>query len=364
MDIFFAFVIKEARHILRDKRTMLILFGMPVVLMLLFGFAITTDVKNVRTVVVCSEMSPRTQQAVERLSQSEYFVITQTVNTPHEAEQLIRNQKADMALVFAQDHGVQIMVDGCDPNMAQQWTTYAQQTLAPAHSSLFTLHSSLFKGERIVVADIMTVPSDTIDSVWVKVARDQLTFGWIHENELLAKVSPDDPISQFIDFFSDVHLLAFLAFCVVIVAAYGVRRLMRRGAKIVHFNDIPSFYPTTLCLLVASSAVLYSSIQLFGPESWRHFYYHPSLNPFGMPLHLGLFVSSVWAIVIVAIATVDDVTKHLPLGSAILYLGGLTAVCAVDYVIFSITTLYYIGYPLLIAYYIFALRRLSLQDSI
>ena len=231
-----------------------------------------------------------------------------------------------------------------------------------SHISLDSI--TLRKYERIVVADIMTVPSDTVDSVWVKVARDQLTFGWIHENELLAKVSPDDPISQFIDLFSDVHLLVFLAFCVVIVAAYGVRRLMRRGAKIVHFNDIPSFYPTALCLLVASSAVLYSSIQLFGPESWRHFYYHPSLNPFGLPLHLGLFVSSVWAIIIVAIATVDDVTKHLPLGSAILYLGGLTAVCAVDYVIFSITTLYYIGYPLLIAYFIFALRRLSLQDSI
>jgi len=223
---------------------------------------------------------------------------------------------------------------------------------------------TLRKYEHIVVADIMTVPSDTIDSVWVKVARDQLTFGWIHEKELLAKVSPDDPISQFIDLFSNVHLLVFLAFCVVIVAAYGVRRLMRRGAKIVHFNDIPSFYPTTLCLLVASSAVLYSSIQLFGPESWRHFYYHPSLNPFGMPLHLGLFVTFVWAIIIVAIATVDDVTKHLPLGSAILYLGGLLAVCAVLYVVFSITTLYYIGYPLLIAYFIFALRRLSLQDSI
>ena len=223
---------------------------------------------------------------------------------------------------------------------------------------------TLRKNERIVVADIMTVPSDTIDSVWVKVARDQLTFGWIHEKELLAKVSPDDPISQFIDLFSDVHLLVFLAFCVVIVAAYGVRRLMRRGAKIVHFNDIPSFYPTTLCLLVAFSAVLYSSIQIFGPESWRHFYYHPSLNPFGLPLHLGLFVSSVWAIIIVAIATVEDVSKHLPLGSAVLYLGGLLAVCAVDYVVFSITTLYYIGYPLLIAYFIFALRRLSLQDSI
>ena len=141
MKQFIAFVIKEAKHILRDKRTMLILFGMPVVMMLLFGFAITTDVKNVRTVVVTSEMSPRTQQAIERLAQSEYFVITQTVNTPQEAEQLIRSQKADMSLVFAQGRGVQIMVDGSDPNMAQQWTTYAQQTIANASQS--TIHSQL-----------------------------------------------------------------------------------------------------------------------------------------------------------------------------------------------------------------------------
>ena len=143
MKQFIAFVIKEAKHILRDKRTMLILFGMPVVMMLLFGFAITTDVKNVRTVVVTSEMSPRTQQAVERLAQSEYFIITQTVNTPREAEQLIRSQKADMALVFVKNRGMQIMVDGSDPNMAQQWVTYAQQTMAAANFSPFTIHSSL-----------------------------------------------------------------------------------------------------------------------------------------------------------------------------------------------------------------------------
>ena len=223
---------------------------------------------------------------------------------------------------------------------------------------------TLRKNDRLVVADIKTVPSDTIDSVWVKVARDQLTFGWVHESELLSKVSPDDPISQFIDFFSDAHMLIFMAFCVVIVAAYGVRRLMRKGARIVHFNDIPSFYPTVLCLLVASAAVLYSSIQLFGPETWRHFYYHPSLNPFALPFWLGLFVSSVWAIIIVAIATIDDVTRHLPLVDSILYLGGLAAICAVCYVVFSISTLYYVGYPLLIAYYVFAISRLSLQDSI
>ena len=143
MKQFIAFVIKEAKHILRDKRTMLILFGMPVVMMLLFGFAITTDVKNVRTVVVTSEMSPRTQQSVERLAQSEYFIITQTVSTPQEAERLIRSQKADMALVFSHDSGVQMIVDGSDPNMAQQWTTYAQQTMAAANHSVLTIHSSL-----------------------------------------------------------------------------------------------------------------------------------------------------------------------------------------------------------------------------
>ena len=142
MKQFIAFVIKETKHILRDKRTMLILFGMPVVMMLLFGFAITTDVKNVRTVVVTSEMSPRTQHAVERLAQSEYFVITQTVNTPQDAEQLIRSQKADMALVFVQNRGMQIMVDGSDPNMAQQWTTYALQTIAADRSAPATLHAA------------------------------------------------------------------------------------------------------------------------------------------------------------------------------------------------------------------------------
>ena len=134
MKQFKSFVIKETRHILRDKRTMLILFGMPVVMMLIFGFAITTDVKNVRTVVVTSQMDLQTQRAVERISQSEYFTITQTVNTPKDAELLIRNQKADMAIVFAPDfaskhRGIQIIVDGADPNMAQQWTNYATNVI-------------------------------------------------------------------------------------------------------------------------------------------------------------------------------------------------------------------------------------------
>jgi hypothetical protein len=213
------------------------------------------------------------------------------------------------------------------------------------------------RGERIVVAEIQTVPTDSIDSVWVKVARDQVTQGWIRESELLKGVSPDDPISQFIDVFSNTHLLIFLALCVVVLGFYAMRRLLRRRAYIVHFNDIESFYPTALCLLVAASATLYASIQMFGAESWRHFYYHPSLNPFALPMHLGIFVASVWALIIVGLATVDDVFHQLPATDAVLYLAGLSAVCAVDYVVFSIFTLYYVGYALFVAYVIFAIIR-------
>ncbi len=135
MKQFISFVKKESRHILRDRRTMLILFGMPIVLMLLFGFAITNDVRNVRTVVVTSQMDHITRMAVDRLVASEYFDITATVGTSKEAERLIRNQKADMAVVFAPDFaskrsGEQLIVDAADPNMAQQWTSYAQQVIS------------------------------------------------------------------------------------------------------------------------------------------------------------------------------------------------------------------------------------------
>lgn len=141
MKQFISFVIKEARHIVRDKRTMLILFGMPIVLMLIFGFAITTDVRNVRTVVVTSSMDHLTRQAVDRLAASEYFTITAAVATPQEAKRLIRNQKADLAVVFSADfaskrEGVQFIVDGADPNMAQQWTNYATGVITNMDGSL------------------------------------------------------------------------------------------------------------------------------------------------------------------------------------------------------------------------------------
>ncbi len=187
MKQFLSFVLKEARHILRDKRTMLILFGIPIVEMLLFGFAISTDVRNVRTVVVLSSVDRQVQRMVEKLGANEYFDILYKVRTTAEAERLIRDQKADIALAFLSEERrakseewggkngeaggiVQVITDGTDPNMAQMYANYATQILdkvkseerrvknsnaSPAvfsseiqaegqeNSSLFVLHSSL-----------------------------------------------------------------------------------------------------------------------------------------------------------------------------------------------------------------------------
>lgn len=143
MHTFISFVNKETKHILRDKRTVMILFGMPVVMMLLFGFAISTDIKNVRTVVVTASADHETQRVTDRLDASEYFTVTHHVATPAEAERLIRSRQADMAIVFAPDFAghrhdreaaVQLITDAADPNMAIQQSNYAMQIIQQPHA--------------------------------------------------------------------------------------------------------------------------------------------------------------------------------------------------------------------------------------
>ena len=215
---------------------------------------------------------------------------------------------------------------------------------------------TVYRHDHIAVADIRIMPADREDTVWVQVARDQSTFGWTHEGTLLDACVPADPISQFISAFSDTHLLVSLIVISVIAVAYLLRTIFRRNAKIVHFNDIPTFYPTLLALTVAACATLYASIQTFAPEAWEHFYFHPTLNPFIVSPILSVFLVSVWAMFIIGLATADVVRGMLPRGEALLYMCGLACVCAVNYIVFSLTTLYYVGYALFAAYAVYALR--------
>lgn len=138
------FIAKETKHIVRDKRTLLILLGMPLVMMLLFGFAIRTDVKDVRTVLVTASHDAATQRVAHEIDASSYFSVVQSVPTAEAAKHLMRQQKADIALVFSPHYGrhladgtarLQLVTDATDPNMAQQYVAYAQQVIAHTAAS-------------------------------------------------------------------------------------------------------------------------------------------------------------------------------------------------------------------------------------
>ena len=235
MKQFYSFVIKETRHILRDKRTMLILFGMPVVLMLLFGFAITNDVRNVRTVVVTSQQDHLTQQAIDRLAASEYFIITKTVPTPADAERLIRSQKADLAVVFGTDFaskrgGVQFIVDGADPNMAQQWTLYAQQTVLNPQSTV--LHSQLLYNPQMRSA-YNFVPA-IMGMLLLLICAMMTSVSIVREKERgtmeVLLVSPVRPLMIIVAKAVPYLLLAFFILVVILLMSATVLRVPLSGS--------------------------------------------------------------------------------------------------------------------------------------
>lgn len=217
----------------------------------------------------------------------------------------------------------------------------------------------LFKHDELVVARVMYVPTDSVDSVWVKVARDQLTQGWTHESELLKHVVPNDPISKFIYYFSDSRSIYALSVLGLTLIFWLIQVVRHKRFRIVHFRDIRSFYPTLLCLCVSGSAAIYGSMQRFIPMTWVEFYYHPTLNPFNtnLPVILALFIASVWIMLIVAVAVVDEIRRQPDIGDNLSYLASLAGVCVVIYLVFTLTTPIYIGYPLLVLYWGFAIHQ-------
>ena len=70
-----AFTKKEFLHVFRDKRTLLIMFGLPIVQILIFGFALTNEVKNARLLVVNPNNEAKSQQLIEKIKASSYFTI-------------------------------------------------------------------------------------------------------------------------------------------------------------------------------------------------------------------------------------------------------------------------------------------------
>ena len=96
---------------------------------------------------------------------------------------------------------------------------------------------SIYRNNQLVVAETLVIPEDSVDSVWVKLARDQFTMGWVHQHDFVESVVPDDPISQFIYLFSIRHLGLFGILFAISLAALLYQVYSRKKPHVFFLRD-------------------------------------------------------------------------------------------------------------------------------
>ena len=135
MKQFITFVQKEFYHIFRDRWTTIILLLLPVVMIFLFGFGISTEIKNSKFAVFAPNKSPEVQDIVNKLNNSEYFTLYDYVNDNSQIENYFSESKIGLVVVFSPDFdassiangeaSIQLVADGSDPNTASTIVGYA-----------------------------------------------------------------------------------------------------------------------------------------------------------------------------------------------------------------------------------------------
>ena len=135
MKQFLIFVRKEWYHIWRDRRTLFILIAMPVMQIVLYGFALTNEVKNSRIAVLDESRDPATIKLIQEIGASRYFNVVRLIHSQQDIEAIFREGKTRMVVVFLRgfqddllhtNHAqVQLIADASDPNTANTLTNYA-----------------------------------------------------------------------------------------------------------------------------------------------------------------------------------------------------------------------------------------------
>lgn len=143
---FLIFVKKEFYHIFRDKRTLMILFGMPVVQIILFGFAITNEIKNADIAVLDESADYYSTRLVQRLTAGEYFRIDESLRSQKAITEAFRKGQIKMAVVIPAKFGesfhhlnkaqVQLLADAGDPNTATTLINYATAIISSYQQEL------------------------------------------------------------------------------------------------------------------------------------------------------------------------------------------------------------------------------------
>ena len=155
MKQFLSFIKKEFYHIFRDKRTILILLVMPIVQIILFGFAVTTEIKNTQVAVYDPSKDAVTQRIKEKFQASPYFTIAEELTGFDQINDVFKYGKIGLVIVFSEefannlfhtgDAAIQLITDGAEPNQASTLTNYALGILAAFQQELMEQYRAPFQ---------------------------------------------------------------------------------------------------------------------------------------------------------------------------------------------------------------------------
>ena len=146
MNQFLAFVSKEFKHVFRDWKTLLILLGLPIAEIILFGFALTNEIKNTRVVIVDNAHDVASERITDRISASRYFDIEKSMMNAKQIEAAFREGKIKLAIVFPANFAddiahlnkasIQVIADASDPNTATALTNYVSAIVGDYQAEL------------------------------------------------------------------------------------------------------------------------------------------------------------------------------------------------------------------------------------
>ncbi len=148
MKRFKGLLLKEFFHIFRDVRSMIILFGMPVVQVLIFGFAITNEIKNVEIAIIDNSKDEISREITQKIISSGYFLLNKNLSDYNEIEESFRTGKIKEVVIFEDDFAarlerdksarVQILADASDPNMANIVVNYTASIIKEYQLSILS----------------------------------------------------------------------------------------------------------------------------------------------------------------------------------------------------------------------------------
>jgi len=141
-----AFIRKEFYHVFRDKKSLLLLFGLPIVQIVLFGFALTNEIKNSQIAVLDYAKDDASERIVNQIEASRYFEIEQSLQSQKDLESAFKSGEIKLAIVFPAHFNndlqhlhkaqIQIIADGSDPNTANTLTNYISNIILEYQSEL------------------------------------------------------------------------------------------------------------------------------------------------------------------------------------------------------------------------------------